>query len=216
MEDINTILILFLVLVILFMILTHVNVDFYNYPTTMNGKCSETKFGCCPDGSNSKIDFNGTNCPPYNPGAGYYPSSTPVAGPNPYNPTPVAGPNPYTATPVAGTNPYTATPVAGANPYTATPVAGANPGQQPVPAPGAQPYLATYSQPQPQTYTQSQPQTYTQTQTQPQTQTQTPQYPVRYANNAPPPTTTTSSSVSEPGPRQGKAAGGMGARYPSS
>jgi hypothetical protein len=200
MEDINTILILFLVLVILFMILTHVNVDFYNYPTTMNGKCSETKFGCCPDGNNSKIDFNGTNCPPYNPGAGYYPSSTPVAGANP-----------YTTTPVAGANPYTATPVAGANPYTATPVAGANPAQQPVPAPGAQPYLATYSQPQPQTYTQSQPQTYTQT----QPQTQTPHYPVRYTNNAPPPPTTTSSSVSEPGPRQGKAAGGIGAHYPS-
>jgi hypothetical protein len=35
------------------------------------GKCSQTAFGCCPDGINSKINFNGTNCPNYNPGAGY-------------------------------------------------------------------------------------------------------------------------------------------------
>jgi hypothetical protein len=35
------------------------------------GNCSQTTFGCCPDGINSKINFHGTNCPNYNPGAGY-------------------------------------------------------------------------------------------------------------------------------------------------
>jgi hypothetical protein len=36
-----------------------------------DGNCSQTKFGCCPDGVNSKIDYYGTNCPNYNPGEGY-------------------------------------------------------------------------------------------------------------------------------------------------
>lgn len=35
------------------------------------GLCSQTAFGCCPDGVNSKINFYGTNCPSYNPGPGY-------------------------------------------------------------------------------------------------------------------------------------------------
>ena len=38
---------------------------------TVQGNCSQTTFGCCPDAINSKINFNGTNCPNYNPGAGY-------------------------------------------------------------------------------------------------------------------------------------------------
>ena len=117
MENINMILILFLLLVILFMILTHVNVDFYNYPTTIttNGKCSETKFGCCPDGKNSKINFYGTNCPPYNPGAGYDPTPEPVPQPqpNPYPPVPnppipvPPGPQPYYASQTQPQQPYT-------------------------------------------------------------------------------------------------------------
>ena len=96
MEDINMILILCLLLVIFFMILTHVNIDFYNYPITpINGKCSETKFGCCPDGKNSKINFYGTNCPPYNPGHGYDPTPYP---PVPYPPVPYP-PVPYPPVP---------------------------------------------------------------------------------------------------------------------
>ena len=35
------------------------------------GSCSQTAFGCCPDGVNSKIIFYVTNCPSYNPGPGY-------------------------------------------------------------------------------------------------------------------------------------------------
>jgi len=31
--------------------------------TSTVASCNKTKFGCCPDGVNSKINFNGTNCP---------------------------------------------------------------------------------------------------------------------------------------------------------
>jgi hypothetical protein len=42
--------------------------------------CSQTEFGCCPNGVDSKINYYGTNCPGYRP----------VAGPNlpPHNPLP--------------------------------------------------------------------------------------------------------------------------------
>ena len=36
--------------------------------------CSQTTFGCCPDGVNSKINYYGTNCPVFNPGPGYLPT----------------------------------------------------------------------------------------------------------------------------------------------
>ena len=35
------------------------------------GNCGQTAYGCCPDGVNSKLGFNGNNCPRYNPGPGY-------------------------------------------------------------------------------------------------------------------------------------------------
>ena len=41
---------------------------------TTQGNCSQTIFGCCPDGVNSKINYLGTNCPQYNPGPGYPPT----------------------------------------------------------------------------------------------------------------------------------------------
>ena len=49
---------------------------------TDKSDCSQTTFGCCPDGVNSKINFYGTNCPKYNPGPGYYPQPyiKPVGG----------------------------------------------------------------------------------------------------------------------------------------
>lgn len=31
--------------------------------SNMPGCCSLTKFGCCPDGLNSRIDYFGSNCP---------------------------------------------------------------------------------------------------------------------------------------------------------
>lgn len=35
------------------------------------GNCSQTAFGCCPDGMNSKMNYYGSNCPAYNPSPGY-------------------------------------------------------------------------------------------------------------------------------------------------
>ena len=32
----------------------------------IQGNCAQTQFGCCPDGVNSKMNFNGSNCPRYN------------------------------------------------------------------------------------------------------------------------------------------------------
>ena len=195
MEDINMILIIFLLLVILYMILTHVNVDFYNYPTTpTNGKCSETKFGCCPDGKNSKINFYGTNCPPYNPGAGYDPT---------HETQPQTQPQP---------NPYPPVP----NPPIPVP-----PGPQPYYASQTQPQQQQ-QQPEPQPQTQSQ--TYYASQPQQQTQTYAsrprPLRSLSSTSNVPytshPLIEETSTSPDyTPGPRPPKAAGGIGTRYPN-
>lgn len=48
--------------------------------SNLPGCCSLTKFGCCPDGVNSRVDSFGTNCPKtYNPG--YIPNTT-IVQPN--------------------------------------------------------------------------------------------------------------------------------------
>jgi hypothetical protein len=64
--------------IILLILLMLNNITVINPPTTTTtatsteqGNCAQTTFGCCPDGVNSKINYNGTNCPVYNPGAGY-------------------------------------------------------------------------------------------------------------------------------------------------
>ena len=56
--------------------------------------CSQTTFGCCPNGVDSKINFYGTNCPAYNPGPGY------ALGPGPPGPGP--GPGPMPPKPIGG------------------------------------------------------------------------------------------------------------------
>jgi hypothetical protein len=59
---------------------------------TPQGNCSQTAFGCCPDGYNSKSNYNGSNCPAYNPGPGYEytPPKKPTTQPRivVYNPEP--------------------------------------------------------------------------------------------------------------------------------
>jgi hypothetical protein len=56
------------------------------------GNCSQTAFGCCPDGYNSKMNYDGSNCPAYNPDPGYEYTSQqqPVSQPHIviYNPEP--------------------------------------------------------------------------------------------------------------------------------
>jgi len=65
----DTILIIILALILLILVtLNHLTTDII---IPVMASCSQTKFGCCPDGVNSKVNFVGTNCPKYNPGPGY-------------------------------------------------------------------------------------------------------------------------------------------------
>ena len=71
--------------------------------------CSQTAFGCCPNGVDSKINFYGTNCPAYNPGPGYLlvppgpgPPGPGPPGPGPPGPGPLPGPGPMPPKPIGG------------------------------------------------------------------------------------------------------------------
>ena len=60
--------------------------------------CSQTAYGCCPNGVDSKINYFGSNCPGYRPGPGYYP--TPYVPPPPVPPpVPPPPPSPYVPPP---------------------------------------------------------------------------------------------------------------------
>jgi hypothetical protein len=66
----NTIIVLLGITLIVLILLNSITiVRTTNLPQQSN--CSQTKFGCCPDGVNSRIDYYGTNCPGYRPGPGY-------------------------------------------------------------------------------------------------------------------------------------------------
>lgn len=71
--------------------------------TIKKANCSQTAFGCCPNGVDSKIDYYGTNCPGYRPGPGYASTPNPVVPPNPVlPPNPVPGPSPAPKKPIGG------------------------------------------------------------------------------------------------------------------
>ena len=138
----STIIIVLAIILLALIILNNIKIVKTENQDNGAASCSQTTFGCCPNGIDSKINYYGTNCPGYSPAPGLMP--TPVAGPNPVvGPTPVAGPNPRVdGTPVAGPNPRVGgTPVAGPNPRVGeTPVAGPNPRQSnQVPVPAASP-----------------------------------------------------------------------------
>jgi len=88
----NTVIIILGVILLVLIILNHITI-IQNSGSTTQGNCSQTAFGCCPDGVNSKINFYGTNCPGYKPGPGYYPTPPPPLppGPGPVPPKPVGG-----------------------------------------------------------------------------------------------------------------------------
>lgn len=88
----DTILIIILACILLILIILN-HITIVKTPN-VQGNCSQTAFGCCPNGIDSKINYYGTNCPPYNPGPGYYPN------PQPYNPPP--GPPPLPPKPIGG------------------------------------------------------------------------------------------------------------------
>lgn len=92
----NTIIIVLGIILLTLIILNHITIITTTTTTTEQANCSQTAFGCCPDGVNSKINFYGTNCPRYNPGPGYQP------GPG-YYPTPyILGPGPRPPKPIGG------------------------------------------------------------------------------------------------------------------
>lgn len=91
----NTIIIALGIILLVLIILNHISIvkpTTTTTTTTTKATCSQTTFGCCPDGVNSKINFYGTNCPGYRPGPGYYPTPPPPPpGPGPLPPKPIGG-----------------------------------------------------------------------------------------------------------------------------
>ena len=78
------------ILAIVFLLLFALNnVTIITNPNNTQASCSQTAFGCCPDGVNSKINYYGTNCPGYKPAPGYPPSPQPIPPlPQPIPPPP--------------------------------------------------------------------------------------------------------------------------------
>jgi hypothetical protein len=74
--DIKSIIIILAIILIILVVLNYINYMKLNNQTSSSsssqqGNCSQTVYGCCPDGVNSKINFYGTNCPGYLPPPGY-------------------------------------------------------------------------------------------------------------------------------------------------
>ena len=98
--DSSTIIILAIILLIL-IALNHITI--ITNPSVQQAGCSQTAFGCCPDGVNSKINYYGTNCPGYRPPPGYFPSPYGPPQPQPQpQPQPVPAPGPKPPKPIGG------------------------------------------------------------------------------------------------------------------
>jgi hypothetical protein len=69
--DSSTIIILAIILFILILLNNITVIVNHNDSQAPQGNCSQTAFGCCPDGVNSRVNYYGTNCPGYRPGPGY-------------------------------------------------------------------------------------------------------------------------------------------------
>jgi len=95
----NSIIIILAIILLILIALNNITI-ITNHPL-QQGSCSQTAFGCCPDGINSKINYYGTNCPGYQPGPGYFPPPPPPPGPRP-GPGPIPGPGPRPAKPIGG------------------------------------------------------------------------------------------------------------------
>jgi hypothetical protein len=78
--DISIIIVLVIILIILVFLN---NINIIATPANQQSNCSQTAFGCCPDGVNSKVNYYGTNCPGYRPDPGY-----PLNNPNYPQPNP--------------------------------------------------------------------------------------------------------------------------------
>jgi hypothetical protein len=81
----SSIIIILAIALILLIALNHITIMPAPIPPYAN--CSQTMFGCCPDGVNSKINFFGTNCQGYRP----QPTPEPIPGPGPRPPKSIGG-----------------------------------------------------------------------------------------------------------------------------
>ena len=90
--------IIIILAIILLILIALNNIAFVANQSIKQAGCSQTAFGCCPDGVNSKVNFYGTNCP------GYFPSpyNPPPPQPQPI-PPPIPGPGPKPIGGCAGT-----------------------------------------------------------------------------------------------------------------
>jgi hypothetical protein len=78
----NTLIIVLAIILLILIILN--NITIVTTTTTVpQATCSQTTFGCCPNGVDSKVNFYGTNCPGYRPPPGYPPTPTPTPAPAP-------------------------------------------------------------------------------------------------------------------------------------
>ena len=97
----NTLLIILGIILLVLIILNHITI-IKTTSTNMQANCSQTAFGCCPNGIDSKVNFYGTNCPGYNPGPGYYPNRPNYPPPPQPVPPPPPGPGPLPPKPIGG------------------------------------------------------------------------------------------------------------------
>jgi hypothetical protein len=94
----STIIIILAIILLILIVLN--NITIITTTSMPQGNCSQTTFGCCPDGINSKVNFYGTNCPGFRPNPGYPPYVPPP--PNPPGPNPLPGPGPLPPKPIGG------------------------------------------------------------------------------------------------------------------
>jgi hypothetical protein len=73
----------------LLLALNHITIIETTVKPVPQGTCSQTTFGCCPDGVNSKVNYYGTNCPGFKPAP--YPPPPPPPTPTPRPPPPAPG-----------------------------------------------------------------------------------------------------------------------------
>ena len=81
----STIIYILAIILLLLLALNNITIitnPIINHPLFKQANCSQTTFGCCPDGVNSKVNFYGTNCPGYklDPGYPLMPGPGPVVG----------------------------------------------------------------------------------------------------------------------------------------
>jgi hypothetical protein len=95
----NSFIIILAVILLILIILNHITII---RTPNVQGNCSQTAFGCCPNGIDSKLNYYGSNCPLYNPGPGYLPVVKPYVPPPKPGPPPQPAPPPTPPKPIGG------------------------------------------------------------------------------------------------------------------